>query len=75
VDRNAYLGDTIGALYHLVEGGGKTSSDPCRLYFDKRDDYYHQAADFATAPAPEGDTPGTSQVDPGPREEGKDSES
>jgi hypothetical protein len=64
-------GDTIGTLYHLVEGGGgRTSPDPCRLYFDKRDDYYRQAVDFMTAPAPEHETSGASQVDPGPPQGG-----
>ena len=66
-------GNTIMALHRLAHGGGRTSPDPCRLYFDKRDDYYRQAVDFMNAPAP--DTPGTSRVDPGPRKEGEDSES
>jgi hypothetical protein len=64
---------TLMAIYRLADGVGKTSPDPCRLYFDKRDDYYRQAVDFATAPAPESDTAAALQVDPGPREEGKDS--
>jgi hypothetical protein len=68
-------GYTIGALHRLADGGGKNSPDPCRLYFDKRDDYYRQAVDFATAPAPESDRSGASQVDPGPGEEGEDSRS
>jgi hypothetical protein len=68
-------GYTIGALHRLADSGGKTSPDPCRLYFDKRDDYYRQAVDFATAPAPEGDTPGALQVDPGPSKAGDDSRS
>jgi hypothetical protein len=66
---------TLMAIYRLADGEGKTSPDPCRSYFDKRDDYYRQAVDFATAPAPERDTPGTSQVDPGHPEEGEDSKS
>ena len=68
-------GYTIGALHRLADGGGKNSTAPCRLYFDKRDDYYRQAVDFATAPAPESDRSGASQVDPGPGEEGEDSRS
>jgi len=68
-------GYTIGALHRLADGGGKNSPDPCRLYFDSRDDYYRQAVDFATAPAPESDTPGTSQVDPRHPEEGEGSKS
>jgi hypothetical protein len=59
-------GYTIMALHRLGDGGGKTSPDPCRMYFDRRDDYYRQAVDFINAPAPESDTPVTSQVDPGP---------
>ena len=39
-------GYTIGALHRLAEGGGKTSSDPCRVYFDKHDYYYGQEVDF-----------------------------
>jgi hypothetical protein len=68
-------GYTLMALYRLADGEGKNSPDPCRLYFDKRDDYYRQAVDFDAAPAPERDTSGASQVDPGPREEGEDSRS
>ena len=55
-------GDTIGALHQLADGGGKTSPDPCRLYFDRRDDYYRQAVDFMNAPMPD---PEASQVEPG----------
>lgn len=62
-------GYTIGALHWLADGGGKNSPDPCRLYFDKRDDYYRQAVGFDAAPAPGRDTSGASQVEPGPREE------
>jgi len=69
------LGHTIMALHRLADSGGKTSPDPCRLYFDKREDYYRQAVDFDTAPAPEGDASEASHVDPGPREEGEDSKS
>ena len=61
---------TLMAIYRLADGEGKTSPDPCRLYFDKRDDYYRQAVDFMNAPAPESDTSGTLQVDPGPPREG-----
>jgi hypothetical protein len=68
-------GYTLMALYRLADGGGKTSPDPSRSYFDKRDDYYRQAVDFASAPAPESDTSGASLVDPGPCEEGEDSRS
>ena len=68
-------GYTIMALHRLADGGGKTSPDPCRLYFDKRDDYYRQAVHFINAPAPGDDTPEASQVDPGHPEEGKDSRS
>jgi hypothetical protein len=64
-------GYTIGAHHRLADGGGKNSPDPCRLYFDKRDDYYRQAVDFATAPAPESDTSGALQVDPGPPRGGR----
>ena len=58
-------GYTIMALYRLADGEGKTSPDPCRLYFDSRDDYYRQAVDFMNAPAPERDTSEAPQVDPG----------
>jgi predicted transcriptional regulator len=68
-------GYTIMALHRLADGEGKTSPDPCRLYFDKRDDYYRQAEDFMNAPAPGDDTAAALQVDPGPREEGEDSRS
>lgn len=61
-------GYTIMALHRLADGEGKNSPDACRLYFDKREDYYRQAVDFMNAPAPESDTSGASQVDPGPRE-------
>jgi hypothetical protein len=64
---------TLMAIYRLADGEGKTSPDPCRLYFDRREDYYRQAVDFATAPAPEYETSGVAQVDPGPREEGENS--
>jgi hypothetical protein len=64
-------GHTIMALYRLADGGGKTSPDPCRLYFDKRDDYYRQEVDFITAPAPESDTAAALQVDPGPPQGGR----
>ena len=64
---------TLMAIYRLADGEGKNSPDPCRLYFDKRDDYYRQAVDFMNAPAPGDDTSGALQVDPGPREEGEDS--
>jgi len=63
-------GHTIMALYRLADGEGKNSPDACRLYFDSRDDYYRQAVDFATAPAPESDTSGALQVDPGPPQGG-----
>jgi hypothetical protein len=59
-------GYTIMALHRLADGEGKNSPDPCRLYFDKRDYYYRQAMDFDAAPAPERDTAGAPQVDPGP---------
>jgi hypothetical protein len=68
-------GNTFGALHQLANGEGKNSPDPCRLYFDKRDDYYRQAVDFINAPAPEHDTPKASQVNPGPREDVEESES
>jgi hypothetical protein len=35
-------GQTLLAIYQLSHGGGKTSSDPCRLYFEKRDYFYDQ---------------------------------
>ena len=63
---------TLMAIYRLADGEGKTSPDPCRSYFDKRDDYYRQAVDFMNAPAPEHDTSGASLVDPGPHEEGEE---
>jgi hypothetical protein len=61
---------TLMAIYGLTDGEGENSPDPCRLYFDSRDDYYRQAVDFATAPAPERDTSGALQVDPGPLQGG-----
>ena len=67
-------GYTIMALHQLADGEGKASPDPCRLYFDRRDDYYRQAVDFDLAPAPEDDTSEASQVNPGLRREGEDSE-
>ena len=68
-------GYTIGALHRLADGEGMNSPDPCRLYFDSRDDYYRQAVDFATAPAPDYSSPEAPQVDPGHPEEGEDSRS
>jgi hypothetical protein len=68
-------GNTFTALHMLADGEGKNSPDPCRLYFDKRDDYYRQAVDFINAPVPEQDTSEASQVDPGPGEEVEESES
>jgi hypothetical protein len=64
-------GDTIGALYRLVEGGGKTSPDPCRLYFEKRDYYYGQEVDSNAAPVPDHDGPEALQVEPCHPQEGE----
>ena len=58
-------GFTIGALYRLAEGGGKTSPDPCRLYFEKRDYYYGQEVGSLAAPTPDDDSQEALQVEPG----------
>jgi hypothetical protein len=68
-------GFTIGALHRLAEGGGKTSSDPCRLYFENRDYYYGQEVDFIAAPAPDHDSQEALQVEPGHSQEGEGPES
>ena len=59
-------GFTIGAIHHLAEGGGKTSSDACRLYFEKRDYFYGQ--ELASLDIP---VPASPSVEPGRSEEGK----
>jgi hypothetical protein len=40
-------------------------SDPCRLYFEKRDYYYRQEVDSNAAPMPDHDTPEALPVEPG----------
>jgi len=66
-------GYITGSLYRFVEGGGKTCPDPCRLYFEKRDDYYRQEVDSFAVPAPKHNMSAASQVEPGPPEEAEDS--
>jgi hypothetical protein len=58
-------GFTIGALHYLADGAGKTSSDPCRLYFEKRDYYYAQVMESYAAPTSDHETLEASQVEPG----------
>ena len=68
-------GFTIGGLHYLAEDGGKTSPDPCRLYFEKRDYYYGQEVDSYAAPVPDQDGPEALQVEPGHPQEGESPES
>jgi hypothetical protein len=63
------------AIHRLADGGGKNSTDPCRLYFDKRDYYYGQEVDFIAAPTPDHDSQGALQVEPGHSQEGEGPES
>jgi hypothetical protein len=49
----------------LAEDEGKTSPDPCRLYFEKRDVYYGQHVESLNAPAPASESSAPPQVEPG----------
>jgi hypothetical protein len=68
-------GFTIGALHYLADGGGKTSSDPCRLYFEKRNYYYAQVMESYAAPTPDHYTPEALRAEPRHPEEGEGPES
>jgi hypothetical protein len=59
----------------LAEDEGKTSPDPCWLYFEKRDYYYGQEVDSYAAPIPDRPVPEASQVEPGHPGEGGGPES
>jgi hypothetical protein len=40
--------DTLRAFHQLAKDAGNDCPDPCRLYFEKRDQYYQQEiADYA----------------------------